>query len=151
MMAKRGLLLVVVAMVGMAAFAEKPEDVLFKADRDFCHDVQVKRLDGFMAWIAPGIVTFGSTSLKGVEEVRKSWKEAFDDANFQLSWEPVKADMFPSGNMGYTVGRYVLRGKSQSGPTERKGTYLTVWQKQEDGSWKVLADGGSSDGAIAKD
>lgn len=132
-------------LAAVAAFGQKPEDTLLKADCDFSHDVQTKRLDGFMPWIAPGIVTFGGSSLKGLDEVRKSWKETFEDANFQLSWEPVKAEMFPSGTMGYTAGRFTIRGKGKTGPTETKGTYLTVWQKQKDGSWKVLADGGSTD------
>ncbi len=141
----RKLLTVVVLLAGAVAFAQKPDSALLKADRDFSHDVQTKRLDGFMPWIAPGIVTFGGSSLKGLDEVRKSWKETFDDADFQLSWAPVKAEMFPSGTMGYTTGLFTIRGKGVTGPTETKGTYLTVWQKQKDGSWKVLADGGSTD------
>jgi ketosteroid isomerase-like protein len=27
----------------------------------------------------------------------------------------------------------------------RHGSYLTVWKKQSDGSWKVIADGGAPD------
>jgi len=142
---------VLIFLAATAAFAQKPEDALLKADRDFLHDVQTKRLEGFMPWIAPWIVTFGGTSLKGLDEVRKSWKETFDDADFQLSWEPLKAEMFPSGTMGYTTGRFTIHDKGMAGPTETKGTYLTVWQKQKDGSWKVLADGGSADEPVWKE
>ncbi len=140
-----------VMLIALAAVAQKPEDALLKADRDFCHDVQTKRLDGFMAWVAPEIVTFGRTSLKGLDEVRQSWKSAFDDADFRLTWEPTKAEMFPSGDMGYTIGRFTIHDKGMAGPTETKGTYLTVWQKQKDGSWKVLADGGSTDQPVWKE
>ncbi|ABF41193.1 hypothetical protein Acid345_2192 [Candidatus Koribacter versatilis Ellin345] len=150
-MVRRALWIGLMLLLGCAAFAQKPEDVLLKADRDFSHDVQTKRLEGFLPWIAPGIVTFGSTNLKGLDEVRKTWKEAFDDADFQLSWEPAKAEMFPSGTMGYTTGRFTILDKAMAGPTVTKGTYLTVWQKQKDGSWKVLADGGSPDEPVWKE
>ena len=83
-------------LLGGTAFAQKPEDVLMKADRDFCKDVAAKRLEGWMAWMAPNVVTFGRPGFKGLDEVRKSMKEAFDDADFRLEWEPAKAEMFPS-------------------------------------------------------
>jgi len=150
-MLQRALWVLMTLMVAGLAFAQKPEDVLMKADRDFCKDVAAKRLEGWMAWMAPNVVTFGGQGFKGLDEVRKSMKEAFDDADFQLTWEPVKAEMFPSGSMGYTVGRFTLRDKGMAGPTETKGTYVTVWQKQKDGSWKVLADGGGPDEPVWKE
>lgn len=140
------LLCVAVLMFCGASLAADPAEVLLQADRDFCKDVNARHVEGFMAWMAPNVVTFGGSSLKGLDEVRKSWTEAFADPDFHLMWEPSKAEMFPSGTMGYTVGRFTMRDKGTAGPTVTKGSYLTVWQKQKDGSWKVLADGGAQDG-----
>ena len=49
-------------------------------------------------------------------------------------------------DLGYTVGRYEARRGGPGGEVSvSSGTYLTVWQRQSDGTWKVLADLGNSD------
>lgn len=53
-----------------------------------------------MAWMVPNVVTFGAPGYKGPEEVRASMKEHFENPTAKLSWEPVKAEMFPGGTMG---------------------------------------------------
>jgi ketosteroid isomerase-like protein len=116
-----------------------------QADRDFCKDTIAKRLDGWMAWMAPNVVAFGGPGYKGLEEVRVSMKEHFENPGTKLSWEPTKAEMFPGGTMGYTTGKFTF--SADGGKTMIvSGTYITVWQKQKDGSWKVVADGGAPDG-----
>ncbi len=150
-MLRRALWMVLILLTCCVALAQKPEDALMQADRDFCKDVAAKRLEGWMSWMAPNVVTFGGPGFKGLDEVRKSMKEAFDDADFRLELEPVKAEMFPSRTMGYTVGRFTMHDKGIAGPTETKGTYVTVWQRQKDGSWKVVADGGGTDEPVWKE
>jgi len=51
-----------------------------------------------------------------------------------------------SGDLGYAVGTWQLTGKSRKGePVSLTGKYMTVWKKQADGSWKVVADMGNAD------
>jgi ketosteroid isomerase-like protein len=46
--------------------------------------------------------------------------------------------------MGYTWGNYEFKTTNKDGKEEaEKGIYMTVWKKQKDGSWKVVADVGS--------
>ncbi len=99
-----------------------------------------------MSYMAPNVVTFGDAGYKGLDEVRASMKQSFDNPDFKLTWEPTKAEMFPSGTMGYTVGKFTVRFPKDGKEVSFRGTYLTVWQKQKDGSWKVVADGGAPDG-----
>jgi ketosteroid isomerase-like protein len=146
-MRKMLLLWVAVSLLCGSAFAGDPADGLLQADRDFCKAVATQRLEGWMSFMAPNVVTFGGPGYKGQDEVRKSMKETFDDPNMKLTWEPTKAEMFASGNMGYTVGRFTVSAMKDGKEMRFQGTYLTVWQKQKDGSWKVVADGGAPDGA----
>ena len=54
--------------------------------------------------------------------------------------------MFKSGDLGYTVGRFESTRKNDKGETiVTRGTYITIWEKQPDGSWKVVGDTGSAD------
>ena len=68
--------------------------------------------------------------------------EAFSQvAGSPLSWEPLRAEIAASQDLGYTFGRYALR----DGETVKAyGVYVTVWKKQPDGSWKFVLDGGGT-------
>jgi len=56
-----------------------------------------------------------------------------------LTWEPVKAEVAQSGELGYTWGNWKLTKPD----TTYYGNYFTVWKKQSDGSWKFALDGGN--------
>jgi ketosteroid isomerase-like protein len=75
------------------------------------------------------------------ERLSKTW-----NPNASLQWQPVKIDVAASGDLGYTVGTWQLTGKNHKGePVSMKGKYMTVWKKQADGAWKVVADMGNAD------
>ena len=56
-----------------------------------------------------------------------------------LSWQPVKADVASSGDLGYTYGNYEFKGNGTNAEAEN-GYYMRVWQKQSNGKWKVVLD-----------
>ena len=54
-----------------------------------------------------------------------------------LTWEPIKADVSQSNDLGYTYGSYEL--KEGSAPVE-KGYFVRVWKRNKDGKWKIALD-----------
>lgn len=56
-----------------------------------------------------------------------------------ISWQPAKAEVARSGELGYTWGNW----KYVSPDTVLYGNYFTVWKKQKDGLWKMALDGGN--------
>ncbi|HMK31421.1 MAG TPA: SgcJ/EcaC family oxidoreductase [Terriglobales bacterium] len=51
-----------------------------------------------------------------------------------------------SGDLAYDVGRYSMSLPEPSGVMRQdRGKYLTVWRRQADGNWKIVADCWSSD------
>ncbi len=60
-----------------------------------------------------------------------------------LTWTPLKAEA--SGNLGYTFGSYTLRTKTRSGlrDTVLYGTYISIWKRKRDGSWRYVFDAGN--------
>jgi ketosteroid isomerase-like protein len=56
-----------------------------------------------------------------------------------LSWSPENAGMALCGDLGYTYGIYTLKTPD----TIQQGTYVTIWQRQADGSWKFLLGSGN--------
>jgi len=121
---------------------EPNADVLLKADREFAKQSATR---GHLAWyefMAPGASkpANGGRVLTGPQEISDNMLAAFG-SGFTLAWEPTRAQISRGGKLGYTWGRYhsVFQGKAHD------GTYMTVWEKQPDGSWKVLFDTGNPD------
>jgi ketosteroid isomerase-like protein len=137
----------VIALLFLAACATTTQsapnaDVLMQRDRDFAKQ---SAAHGHLAWqefMAPNAVkpANGGRMLNGPQEIGENMLAAFA-SGFTLSWEPARAEISRGGKVGYTWGRYrsVFNGKT------REGTYMTVWEKQQDGTWKVLFDTGDPD------
>lgn len=64
-----------------------------------------------------------------------------NDSSFNLQWEPQKGYIAKSGDLGYTFGVYSLKPSEQD--TILYGTYVSIWKKQADGSWKFVLDTGN--------
>ena len=60
----------------------------------------------------------------------------------RLSWEPAGADVALSGDLAYTYGSYdfVTRGEGGAADEVERGHYAHVWQRDERGSWLLVAD-----------
>jgi ketosteroid isomerase-like protein len=137
----------IVALLFLAACATTTQsapnaDVLLRRDREFSTQSTAR---GDVAWrefMAPNAVkpANGGRMLSGPQEIGDNMLAAFA-SGFTLSWEPARAEVSRGGKLGYTWGRYrsVFNGKT------REGTYMTVWEKQPDGAWKVLFDTGDPD------
>lgn len=61
-----------------------------------------------------------------------------NDSALMLTWKPQGANISKSADMGYTYGVYDMK----VGDSTYKGTYVTIWQKEE-GKWKFLLDTGN--------
>jgi hypothetical protein len=98
---------------------------------------------------APTGVVFGDPALiVGPDAIRTYLSEQAGGSS--LTWHPVYADVAASRDLGFTVGEYVSTGRGPSGATvQRFGKYLTVWQRQGNGDWRFVVDGGSGDGSRA--
>jgi ketosteroid isomerase-like protein len=148
---KRWLLFVAAAVCSTALWAQSGEDTLLQADRDFNKATQEKRLEGWMSFMADDVVLLRGKIVLGKDAARADLKEQWDDLRMTLTWEPKRAQMFKSGKFGYTSGRWVYNAVTEKNEKiTRQGDYLTVWQKQADGSWKVVYDGGTPDPPEAK-
>jgi ketosteroid isomerase-like protein len=66
---------------------------------------------------------------------------AQDDSGYTLNWQPQYAFVSRSGDLGYTYGVYALHPNNID--TVLYGTYVSIWKKQGDGSWKFVLDSGN--------
>ena len=59
-----------------------------------------------------------------------------NDTSILLTWEPKSASVSATGDMGFTYGIYSILHKSNKNVTY--GTYVNIWKRQADGSWKFI-------------
>ena len=64
-----------------------------------------------------------------------------NDADYTMTWEPRNAVVAQSGELGYTYGVYALRPSVKD--TVIYGTYVSIWKKEKDGTWKFVLDSGN--------
>jgi ketosteroid isomerase-like protein len=62
-----------------------------------------------------------------------------NDSAYTLQWEPKGGAVAKSGELGYTFGLYALKATDST----LYGTYVSIWKKQSDGSWKFVLDSGN--------
>jgi len=117
------------------------ETELMEIDKSFSHlSLERGMNNAFMTYLDPeGILLRPNRfPIVGTREVEEVLLET-DDSEFELSWEPSGAKVAKSGEFGFTYGIYTFSTGSQ----EFKGTYVTVWRKDEQGNWKWVLDTGN--------
>ena len=101
--------------------------------------------DAFFA--APGVAgTSGSTN------IRQVYATASTDPAFEIHFKSDKIDVSKSGDMAYARGKF---DEQYTDPKTGKvmsdsGSYITVYKRQDDGSWKAVEDFASADPGTTK-
>jgi len=118
---------------------------LLQVDRDFAQTGVAKHIESFMNFIAEDVRFYSAGVMRtGKLPFRERWAKGFADPNWSITWAPLYAETAQSADVGYTTGSFEIHEKSPDGvPLVRKGSYVTIWRKQPDGSWKVALDIGS--------
>lgn len=117
---------------------------LLSADAAFCaRAAKGAILQAFLS-VATSDTKILSESGKGFDAVRSGYKDFPPTAT--LTWKPSQAEASLAGDLGYTWGRYEYRDQKAGGKlVVETGTYVTIWRRQADSSWKVVLDGGTPD------
>lgn len=117
--------------------------VLMQVDRDFSAlSVKNGMFKAFLRYIADeGVILRDNSFPSKGKETLASYYAGKPDTSFVLSWEPIFEKLAESGELGYTYGIWTNRIKSTNQVS--KGTYVTVWLKQDDGTWKFILDSGT--------
>jgi ketosteroid isomerase-like protein len=84
---------------------------------------------------------------EGISEIRKSIESMAQSGMKVVSFEPSIKRIIPEGNLVMEIGSYKisLNVPGMDQPVEDKGKYLTVWEKQPDGSLKIKIETWNSD------
>jgi uncharacterized protein (TIGR02246 family) len=122
------------------------ESALRKLDDEWSKAVGAKDVEKTMSYYADDALMMPPNipTLTGKQSIRTLWKSLLEAPGFAGGWKATKVEL--SGNLSYVTGTYEITETDDNGkPMTDKGTYLKVWKKQSDGSWKCVADMFNSD------
>jgi ketosteroid isomerase-like protein len=126
--------------------------ILYDLEARFAKDVAERGGKAVVDWFAEDGVLLGNGQAPVVGRVAIAKSMSWSAKDYQLTWTPTDAMMGPSGDMGYTWGRYEGHSKDANGnPVVTSGRYMTVWRKEPDGQWKVVLDAGANEPAGSGD
>ena len=115
---------------------------VINADRAFSKMSEEKGIkEAFMQFIdSDGVLLRpGYMPLKGANAIDYISQE--NDSGFTMTWEPSGVSVAKSGELAYTYGTFLMQIHGKDSVV--RGTYVSVWRKQSDGTWKYVLDSGN--------
>lgn len=116
--------------------------LLFGLEKTFAAAVAKGGGPAFASFFDKDGVTIGNHTAAAIGQVAVAAQAKWSPADYQLTWTPEGGGMAPSGDMGFTWGHYEGRAKNSAAT---HGRYMTIWKKEQDGSWKVVLDSSNDD------
>ena len=93
--------------------------------------------EAFLTYLAEDSLLFTPDPVPGREATR-----ARPATPALLTWYPVYADVSLAGDLGYDTGPWELRPQGKDDPNVLYGTFMSIWKKQADGSYRAVIDFG---------
>ena len=122
-----------------------PVDEMMAADSAFAEMAAQEGVPAaFAAYAAPDVRMFpdGGEPYSGRDALIErfaAWPEGA-----MLQWTPVEGVAAPSGDFGFTWGRFVFTAPGEAGAVEEHGKYVSVWRREAEGGWKFVVDIGNA-------
>jgi uncharacterized protein (TIGR02246 family) len=107
-------------------------------------DYAAKDVDKIAAHYADNAVLMapGVAASSGKNAIQKTLTEMVSDPALSLKFAASKVEVAKAGDLAYTQGSYTM---TMTDPATKRvindhGSYVTTYAKQQDGSWKAVAD-----------
>ena len=110
---------------------------LLSRDREFSSSV--KDIDKVLSFYVPeaALGLPGMPVAIGPENIRSAALKFAAAPGFSIEWEPTRAGLSASGDLGFTAGTYRMTTAAPGQRPSIRGQYLEVWKKSW-GDWKVV-------------
>jgi ketosteroid isomerase-like protein len=132
------LLAICAPVIAQTPALEAAREQVFAAERGFARSMAERDFGAFGGYVAADAVFFGPREpLRGRDAVLAGWKPFFDGPAAPFSWEPDQVEVLASGRLALSTGPV----RNPKG--EVIARFNSIWQRQDDGRWRVVFDKGS--------
>ena len=143
-------------LAGMWGCAPQPAPDTREADERAIREIEIewskaqaaKDVERCMSFYADDASEFepGKPIATGKDAIRKGYDAFFATPGISSNFQTAKLVVARGGDLAYTYGTSATTKNDAKGkPVNDKGKYVTVYAKQPDGKWKVVADIFNSD------
>lgn len=109
-----------------------------QAERDFdSYTHKHGYTQGFYKYSAPDAVDFGPQPVRIHDKLAEDLKADSSDKPSKLRWGPHWVGLAGSRDMAWDLGPWWVEG------SDNAGWFFTIWQRQDDGTWLWVLDGGA--------
>jgi uncharacterized protein (TIGR02246 family) len=151
-MKRIGILLITASALFLTGCGDDPPVVNKTAIEKSIHDIEaaevkalaVKDAALFAASYTSDAILMSPSNppMKGRDAIKTGMAAAVSDPNFKLEFSSDRIEISTAGDMAVSRGNYTL---SATDPATKKaihdkGSYVTVYRKQTDASWKAVLD-----------
>ena len=149
---KSACILVAFALVTMNTFSQTPADVkskIEKMNKDMAQSMVEGNSDKSLSYYAPDAISMPSYSkmVEGIAAIKQSNMDMMKSGNKITSCEFTTYKVVSCNDMYTEIGTYKI-GMTMAGmdsPMNDVGKYLTIWEKQKDGTYKIKVEIWNSD------
>ncbi|MCP4181486.1 MAG: DUF4440 domain-containing protein [bacterium] len=140
------ILLIIAPIMMKAQNIELQKEILLEKDRQL-NKLSKKKgtFEAFLKFISDDVILmprFGHP-IHTKESFKKIIGKLDDKSKFNIKkWKPIYVDIANKGDIGYTLGRYVIENKEKDNSNLRYNYYASVWKKQKNGNWKIIIHSG---------
>ena len=117
-------------------------DAINKIYHQYATGISTGGLDLWMSiWINDGIrMEPDLPAITGKEQIRARMKSIFDMYKFKMTIDVEEVEVF--GDRAFSRGtyKYTMTPRKEGEPYANTGKYLTILERQADGSWKFARD-----------
>lgn len=127
---------------------EAEEQRLMELSREWSAVAAGDDVEALMSYWADDAVMMAPDQppLRGKDAIRAFVSSAAEIPGFSVSWEPLEAHVSESGDMAYLIEQNQMTMPDSTGALMTEyNKVVTVWRKQDDGSWKNVVDMWNSD------
>jgi len=120
-----------------------PEAALMQTSRNWAKAAATGNADSALAYWSDDAVVLepDQSALVGKSAIRQMVVSSMKDPKFSITWEPERAEVSESGDIGYLIEHNRVTFSDSTGKVHTIfGKAVTIWKKDANGNWKCVVD-----------
>jgi len=121
---------------------------IMQLSKEWSQTVATKDVEKIVSYWADDafVMQEGQAPLKGKQAIREMVEESFKMPGFNISWQPESVQVSDAGDMAYLIENAQVSFNDSTGKqVSIKNKAVSIWRKQQDGSWKNVVDISTAD------